>query len=93
MPKLGVLTLLNLSYRAEAIPMYSFIKHNHASLMIFTQGQFWPPGIVVACVCVCVYQSFACPHDNSSPVQARVTRFGREKQNTLVKIPIVFGVN
>ena len=21
---------------------------------IFTRGQFWPPGIVVACVCVCV---------------------------------------
>ena len=61
--------------------------------MIFTRGQFWPPGIVVACVCVCVYQSLACPHDNSSPVQARITKFGPEKQNTLVKIPIVFGGN
>ena len=42
---------------------------------------------------VCVYQSLACPHDNSSPVQARITKFGPEKQNTLVKIPIVFGGN
>ena len=42
-------------------------------------------------VSVCVYQSLACPHDNSSPVQARITKFGPEKQNTLVKIPIVFG--
>ena len=39
-------------------------------------------------VCVCVYQSLACPHDNSSPVQARITKFGPENQNTLVKIPI-----
>ena len=59
--------------------------------MSFTRGQFWPPGIVVACVCVCVYQSLACLHDNSSPVQARITKFGPEKQNTLVKIPIVLG--
>ena len=42
-------------------------------------------------VSVCVYQSLACPHDNSSSVQARITKFGPEKQNTLVKIPIVFG--
>ena len=44
-------------------------------------------------VSVCVYQSLACPHDNSSPVQARITKFGPEKQNTLVKIPIVLGGN
>ena len=43
------------------------------------------------CLCVCVYQSLACPHDNSSPAQARITKFGAEKQNTLVKIPIVEG--
>ena len=43
------------------------------------------------CVCVCVYQSLACPDDNSSPVQARITKFGPEKQNTLVKFPIVLG--
>ena len=60
---------------------------------VATGGQFWPPGIVVACVCVCVYQSLACPHDNSSPVQARITKFGPEKQNTLVKIPIVLRGN
>ena len=45
------------------------------------------------CVTVCVYQSPACPHDNSSPAQARITKFGPEKQNTLVKIPIVLGGN
>ena len=38
-------------------------------MVIFTRGQFWPLGIVVACVCVCVYQSLACPHDNLSPVR------------------------
>ena len=44
-------------------------------------------------VSVCVYQSLACPHNNSSPVQARITKFGPEKQITMVKIPIVFGGN
>ena len=64
---------------------------------IFTRGQFWPSGIVVASVCLsvclCVRQSLACPRDNLSPVQARITKFGPEEQNTLVKIPIVLGVN
>ena len=63
---------------------------------IFTRGQFWPSGIVVACVCVsvcsCVYQSFACPHDNLSSRQARITKFSVRVQNTLVKVPIVLGV-
>ena len=27
------------------------------------------------CQCVCVYLSLACPHDNSSAVQARITKF------------------
>ena len=66
---------------------------SQGSLSVFTRGQFWPLGIVVACVCVCVYQSLACLHDNSSPVQARITKFGQEKQNTLVKIPIVLRGN
>ena len=35
----------------------------------------------------------ACPCDNSSPVQARATKFGPEVQNTLVKIPIVLEVD
>ena len=41
-------------------------------------------------VCVCVYQSLACPHNNLSAVQARITKFGSEMQNTLVKIPTKF---
>ena len=48
----------------------------------FTLSQLWPSGIVVACVCPCVYvsvcQTQACWHDNSSPVQARSTRFGQK---------------
>ena len=34
---------------------------------------------------------WACAHCNSSPIQARVTKFGPEVQNTAVKIPIVWG--
>ena len=65
--------------------------------MLFTRGQFWPSGIVITCVCgsvcvcMCVYQSRACPLDNSSSSQARITKFGPEMQNTLVWVPIVFG--
>ena len=40
------------------------------------------------CVCVCVRQSLACPHDNSGPAQARITKFGPKMQNTLI-VPIV----
>ena len=43
------------------------------------------------CVCVCVYQSLACPGDNSTLIQARITKFGPEMQNTLVWVPIVLG--
>ena len=38
---------------------------------------------------VCVYQSLACPHDNSLAVQAKITKYWTEVQNTLVKIPII----
>ena len=31
------------------------------------------------------------PHHNLLPIQARVTKFGPEVQNSLVKIPIIFG--
>ena len=69
--------------------------------MLFTRGQLWPSGIVVACVClcvcvyvcVCVRQSSVCPDDNLSPAQATITKFGPEVQNTLIKIPIVLGVH
>ena len=47
---------------------------------------------VCVSVCVCVSQSLACPRDNSGPVQARIAKFGLKVYNTLVKIPIVFGV-
>ena len=77
------------------------IVFRYTSIAIFTRGQFWPSGIVVACVCVCVCvsvcpyvcQLLACPRDNSRPVQARVAKFGPKMQKTLVKVPIVLGGN
>ena len=57
-----------------------------------TRGQLWLLCNVVTCVCVCARQSQVCPSDKLSPVQARITKFGSEVQNTLVKIPIGFGV-
>ena len=75
--------------------------HKHSYFPIFTRGQFWPSGIVVACVCVCVCvsvclsvcQSLACPRNNSGPVQARIAKFGPKMQKTFVKVPIVLGGN
>ena len=62
-------------------------------------GRFYPRPVLAfgycrclrLCVCVClsVCQSRVCPRDNSSPVQARITKFGAQIQNTLVKVPIV----
>ena len=56
--------------------------------------QLWASGNVVACVRVCVRlsQIQVCPRDNLSPVQARMTKFGSEVQDTLVKICIVLGM-
>ena len=34
---------------------------------------------------------WAYPHHNSSPIQVRITTFGPEVQNTLVKIPVILG--
>ena len=68
---------------------------------VFTRGQFWPSGIVIACVClfvcvsvrVCVRQPRACPRPKSWRVQARTTKFGQKVQSNLVKVPIVLGGN
>ena len=49
------------------------------------------PASVCLYVCLCVHQSRACPRDNSSPVQARITKFGPKVYKTLVKILIVLG--
>ena len=46
---------------------------------------------ICPCVCVCVCQSLACPQADSSAVQARITKFETEVQNTLVKITIILG--
>ena len=80
--------------------IYSHDLHLLATLVIFMKLSFLPEasfGLRVLSspasvgLCVCVYQSRACPHDNSSPIQARITKFGPEMQNTLVWVPIVFG--
>ena len=55
----------------------------------FFRKSFWPSGIVVACVCMFVYQSRAFPRDSSSLFKARIANFGPVVHNTLVKIPIV----
>ena len=51
------------------------------------------PTSVCVCISVSACQPWACPHDNLWPIQARITKFGSEVQNTLVKITIVLGWN
>ena len=57
---------------------------------VVTRGQFWPsansPASVClsVCPCVCVYQWLACPHNNSSTIQARITKFGSVANVALV---------
>ena len=76
---------------------YDFCFPGALICMMFTQSQFWPSGIVVACVCVCVCQSvrqsLVCPRDNSRPVQPRIAKFGPKVQNNLVKVAIVLWSN
>ena len=75
---------------------YSTVSLLQGSKFVFTRGQLWPSGIVgcvCLCLCVCVRQSSVCPDDNLSPPQGTITKIGPEVQNTLVKIPIVFGVH
>ena len=47
-------------------------------VLIFTRGQYWPSGIVIAwvCLCVCVSVNFFCPSDNSSHIPARIIKLG-----------------
>ena len=59
--------------------VYAFVTNSQLWFNGFiTRGQYWPPGIVVACVCPSVpppVRHQVCPRDNSSPVQARITKF------------------
>ena len=43
------------------------------------------------CVCVSVCQPSGCLGQNSSPVQAKTTKFGQKVQNNLVKLVVVLG--
>ena len=46
------------------------------------------PASVCVCVLVSVCEPWACLHNSSSPGQARITKFGPEVQNTLVKVSV-----
>ena len=57
---------------------------------VFTQDSFGLRVLLLPSrVCVC--QSWAYLRDNSSPVPARITEFVPGVQNTLVRVPIVWG--
>ena len=59
--------------------------------VFFTGGQFWPSGIVIACIFlyvyirVCVCLPWASPCENSSLVQARTAKFEQKMQHTWLR--------
>ena len=61
---------------------------------LFTQGQFWPSGNVVACVCVCVSIWLVCAMTRSL-IQARTTKFDKKCRtlNDFGWDPYCFGVD
>ena len=64
-------------------PVYAFLLEASFGLRVLSSPA--SVGLCVrVCVGVCVYQSRACPHDNSSPIQAWITKLGPEMQNALV---------
>ena len=74
---------IDVLFRACCVLLLSFMLD-----YIFTRGQFW--GIVVACVCPCVRQSWACLRDNSSRVRAWITKFGQKNAKYFVLGPYCF---
>ena len=85
-PSSGILWTVKWYWIQLHLVMFHYLKN-----MFFLPEASFGLRVLSLPVSVCVYQSRACPHDNSSPVQARITKFGPEKQNTLVKIPNVLG--
>ena len=75
------------------LPGYDKLPYPYI-LLVFTQGQFRPSGIVVVCVSVCVS---LCLCVNYKLVRVKthhhmITIFGPEVKNNLVKVPIIYGV-
>ena len=73
----------------------TFIK---IAMQFFTRGQFWPSGIVVVCVCLCVRPSVrpCINHELVRVITHRPFKLGSPNldhrcKKTLVKIPIVLG--
>ena len=58
-------------------------------LLIFTRGQYWPLGIVIACDCACVWTFFvrAITHHM---FQLESSNLDKKIQQILLKFPIVF---
>ena len=58
----------------------------------FTQGQFWPSGIVIACVSLCVNHGLVCRITHHE-FKLESSNLDKKMQNILLKVPIVFGAD
>ena len=90
-----MLGLRHENYFVTIVPPYS--RLSFILLLYIKRVSFYPRPVLAFGYCrslrLSVRQSVrhqVCPRDNSSPVQARITKFGPLGWKTLVKIPIVF---
>ena len=60
-----------------------------SSLGFITQGQYWPSGIIIACVCVCVRQLFFVRTITHLTFQLHSSNLDQKIQQILLKVPIV----
>ena len=60
------------------------------SLLCLPKASFDLWILFFACFHVSMRQPLDSPHDNLRPIQARITKFGPQVQNSLVEIPIVY---
>ena len=90
-----------ISYTGKTTSLY-WIRALHPmyilDFLLHCFGYFYLRPVVVACVrlcvcaCLCVRQSPVCSRHNLSSVQVIITKFGSDVQNTVIKVPVVFGV-
>ena len=78
----------------RSVKNWNSIRYLSADIRFVTRGQFLPSGSVIACVCVCirVCVSLCVNHLLVRAITRDPFKLGSPNLDTLVKIPIVFGV-
>ena len=91
----------NWEFTIEPITWLYLVFRDNYTRNYWLELSFYPRPVLAFEYCRCLHLSVCvhvyvghprvCPRHNSSPLQDRITKFGSEVQNTLVKIPNVWG--